>query len=285
VNARAAHTARALQVHRRIGTAGARRRLPRQVPPLSIERDYAGEIQRLVDVARAVLRPLEQALPHLLAAAARERRHDAGEGSEIRKIIESARRHLTDTVTPQDVERLARLFAERTATYQRIQLNSQVHAALGVDLFVPDTKLAAILDGFVAENAALITSVPAQVIDRIEGRVTRAVTDGTLHDDLAADLQKEYGFGERRAALIARDQIGKAYGQVNASRQRDLGVERYRWVTSRDERVRPEHRALDGLVFRYDDPTGGDHGMVPGQPILCRCMAEPIFDEILAATE
>ena len=77
------------------------------------------------------------------------------------------------------------------------------------------------------------------------------------------------GYNARR---IARDQISKATGQFNQLRQTDVGVETYIWRTAGDERVRPDHANLDGSVQRWDDPPEIGH---PGEPIQCRCRAEP----------
>lgn len=40
----------------------------------------------------------------------------------------------------------------------------------------------------------------------------------------------------------------------NEIRQVGLGIESYTWQTSGDERVREDHAAHDGTVFRWSDP-------------------------------
>jgi len=90
----------------------------------------------------------------------------------------------------------------------------------------------------------------------------------------------------RRAATIARDQIGKLNGEMNQLRQTNLGVRRYRWSTSQDERVRDGHRKLNGTIQLWAKPPvvderTGERGH-PGQPIQCRCSAIPIIDDVLA---
>lgn len=111
----------------------------------------------------------------------------------------------------------------------------------------------------------------------------QAVQDGKLHTDLADDLHARFDIGERKATLIARDQVGKLYGQVNAIRQKEVGVEKFVWRTAEDERVRAEHEQRDGETYSYDDPPDGE---LPGEPILCRCYAEPDFTSVLdQATE
>lgn len=292
-NHRAQHTARQVKVGRSFGIGRPRRRMPRQLPPHTVEREYAANLLRIVTAVREALKPLMDELPQLLAAAARERRvdgdgctcmlrwtkpcrshgmgkyrRDADEGKRLRELVDQARRRLNDTVNTRDLEQLAEEFARRTSTMQRIQLGNQLQSVLGVDVLVADRGLAAIMDGFVAENVALIRNLPEKMLGDIERTVTRAMTSGTLHEDLAVELDKQFGFGEERAKLIARDQVGKFYGQVNATRQRELGVERFIWRTVKDERVRSEHEALEGEIFSYADGGHPEEGL-PGEAINC----------------
>jgi SPP1 gp7 family putative phage head morphogenesis protein len=71
--------------------------------------------------------------------------------------------------------------------------------------------------------------------------------------------------------------VAKLNGRITQHRQESLGVERYEWSSSGDERVRKAHRKLDGQVRRWDDPhpTEGH----PGSAIACRCVAIAVFDE------
>lgn len=83
--------------------------------------------------------------------------------------------------------------------------------------------------------------------------------------------------GESRAALIAVDQIGKFNGIITKLRQEKLGIKSYIWRSVGDERVRVTHKAFNGNKFSWDKGSPEGH---PGQPIRCRCFAEPLFEEI-----
>lgn len=280
-----------------------RKVLPRQVPPIPIEREYARAILHLLEQMRPALAEVLDALPELLESAARERsvhdslhdpcndalshyrdldnvivapiRADAGEGKRLKELMARAAARMGQAISPGLVEQLGEKFARRTATYQRVQLNRQVKAALGADVFIADRGLEAMVEGFAAENAALITSIPRELMDKIAKASTRAIQSATPHPQLAKEIAKDFGMATNRAKLIARDQVGKLYGQVNAQRQKAMGVERFIWNTVHDERVRPEHAALDGKEFSYDKPPAEG---LPGEPILCRCYASPVFD-------
>ena len=99
---------------------------------------------------------------------------------------------------------------------------------------------------------------------------------GLRVEELQAKLVDRGMVSESRAELIARDQTTKLLGGLNEARQREAGITRYTWCTSRDERVRPEHEERDGAVFSWDEPPEDGH---PGEPVLCRCSASPILDD------
>jgi len=287
LNDRAVLTARLVRQRRRAGLAVARRVLPRQQAPVTIEREYAAAIlRRLIPAMRTAIEPLMAALPRLLASAARDRDRafhvDADEGAEIRQLMELARARMAEAVTVEDLENIARTFAGRTSSFNKMQLSRQLEAALGTDVFIADRRLRPLVDAFVDSNVGLIRDISDKLSSDIEQATMRAITSGMLHGDLAEELEDRFGIAENRAKLIARDQVGKAYGQINAARQRELGVEKFIWRTVHDDRVRDEHEILDGEEFEYNaPPTEG----LPGEAINCRCYAEPIFDDISDASE
>lgn len=297
-------------VHRAAGIAKKpRKRIPITLEPKAIKREYALRLLAIVERVRISLEPMLAELPALLASAARERgdgyretdtpidvsikRLDAGEGKRLRELLEAAGRRLASTIDEKDIEELAREFAKKTDTFQRIQMNRQVRAALGADVLATDTKLASLVDGFVEENVALIKDLPRKMYSDIEGVVMRGVSDAKLHGNIAEEIEEKFELGRDRAKLIARDQVGKFYGQVAISRQKDLGLDAYIWRTSRDRRVRgtpggafphakPSHYAREGKRFLLSEPPEGGH---PGQPVLCRCYPEPDFSPLLRDDE
>ncbi len=62
-----------------------------------------------------------------------------------------------------------------------------------------------------------------------------------------------------RAKIIARDQIGSIHGQLIGHRHKGMGIRKFKWSTSQDERVReawmgqpssmPSRPLLAGLVL------------------------------------
>lgn len=283
---RAEATAREVKSRRMLLGKKRRRKVPRARQPKLIEREYKLAIIALVmPRVRRAYAPLLEALPSLLDRVAAERvrdRVDAGEAKTAREMIEAARAQLEAGLDLAALQELSERYAARTAAFQRDELERQTRAALGTDVFVPDNRLRTLLDAHNEANVGLIRDIGETVAAGIERATMQAVTTGTRHEVLAATIQNQFGLGERRSALIARDQVGKLYGQVAAARQREIGVGKFIWRTAGDERVRDEHEARDGNEYSYDDPPNGE---LPGEPILCRCYPEPVFDDILGGLD
>ncbi|HAS0773867.1 TPA: minor capsid protein [Enterobacter hormaechei] len=143
---------------------------------------------------------------------------------------------------------------------------------LGVDAYRAEAWLREMQELWVAENVRLIKSIPADELSDMEGIIQRGVMNGSSADTIKKQIQERYGVTERRAKLIAVDQIGKANAALTKQRQADAGISGYKWRGVLDERERPEHRAREGKSYKWNNPPPDGH---PGQPIRCRCYAEP----------
>lgn len=277
-----AHTVALVRLARATGIATPRRRMPRQQYPHLVETEYLRVLLSLVHAARAVIDPLLERLDHISS-------------DEAVALIEDARRRIGAAgaaLTP----RLS-WFATRTIDHHAAQMDAQCRAALGVGidmLGVPrhtvsradargrraeppgvDERIA----GFISENVALIKSLGDTPLEQVEQLVTRAFATGARHETLASEIVARFGVAEDRAAVIARDQIGKLNGRISSDRHQRMGLSRFIWRDVGDRRVRPAHRHLSGTTWAYAAPPSEG---LPGEPIQCRCHDEPIFDDILA---
>jgi SPP1 gp7 family putative phage head morphogenesis protein len=131
------------------------------------------------------------------------------------------------------------------------------------------------LNAFVGYNTVLIRNVSGEVQLKIFDEIRK---DPTGLPSLEQRIKDVTGFSNARVKLIARDQTSKLNSELSAMRHKAAGFTKYQWATSGDERVREEHVDLGGNVYKYDEPTDERDGLQPGQPINCRCLAEPIFD-------
>lgn len=151
----------------------------------------------------------------------------------------------------------------------------------GIDPISSDRFLRQYTQSKIAENVSRITTLHDQYAQQVESTVFNGVTKGQGTSEIAKQIAKIDNATQAHAELIARDQTGSILGQINAHRQQEAGADYYIWQSMEDSRVRDSHQELDQTLQRYGDPDGGDGGMVPGEPIRCRCVALPVFADEL----
>lgn len=134
---------------------------------------------------------------------------------------------------------------------------------------------------YVEQNVALIRTIPERYLERL----AKSLNDLNVKDFsdqskvkklLRGRPYKSTGYDLRR---LTRDQNNKLVGQLSMLRQREVGIERYEWSTSNDERVRPTHVQNDGQVFAWGSPPGNGTGP-PGHDVQCRCVALPVVGAV-----
>ena len=137
-------------------------------------------------------------------------------------------------------------------------------------------------DAFISENVDLITSLSDGYIDRV-GSILSDM-QGARVEDISDALQLALGVTQSHADLIAVDQTLKLNSQFTQTRQQQVGITEYMWMTAHDERVRPDHRALDMTRHSWNDEppivdsrTGRREP--PGRDFRCRCQAIAVIPD------
>jgi SPP1 gp7 family putative phage head morphogenesis protein len=179
-------------------------------------------------------------------------------------------------------KKMAGLAAEANRDTVDERLAEAIKRAIGVDvssLLKANGPLLQTMRQATAVNVDLIKSIPDQYLGRVSETITGGWVQGIRWESLVEQVQRDGEVTERRAKLIARDQTSKMNSAFNQERQQQVGIERYEWSTSEDERVRPSHADMDGKECRWDDPPIVDDEPVhAGEAINCRCTAIPIVD-------
>lgn len=258
------------------------KRLPKPLQPDLIRGFYSAQLlQALAPLKRATEAAVYPVVPALLEAVRAEKeRADSGEASRARAAVELAKQHFFDNF--RDLKGLASQVGKQTSDFQKTQLQRQLRAAVSVEVPIRDAKLGPKLEMFTERNVALIRTIPERYFSEVQGLVLDAVEQGRRWESLADDLEDRFSVSQSRAQLIARDQVGKFYGALAQSRQTDLGISSYIWRTVGDTRVREEHVDREGEEFQWDDPPAEDDtDGHPGDPINCRCWAEPNLAAVL----
>ena len=177
-----------------------------------------------------------------------------------------------NTLPPADVLPVVAEHLARMEAYHRARIIKTFQAALGVDVapFLTTEPALTFMRNKVVENVGLIKTIGPRfhggLSKRLREELAEAPFDKQRLNALLRDEYKSSGYNLRR---LTRDQTSKTIGGLTEVRQTQLGVEKYEWITSGDNRVRRSHANNNGLFFEWANPPETGH---PGSEIQCRCI-------------
>lgn len=254
----------------------------RQVYPLNVERKYLKELLPLISALDRIRKQMMPKLEAVLAKANFLRPTSDSStlnedtfSDDLKFIIDAGLSQFLVEYSDEVLKIIALKIARSVNLFNETQFDKTIIESLGVNPFASEPWLAQEMEAFVADNVALIKTIPNQFFSSIQGIVSDGARSGKNMQDITADLQKRTGVAKSRAKFIARDQVSKFNGDLNQLRQKNVGINSYIWSTSLDERVRPSHAAKEGKKFSWDNPPN-DTGH-PGEDYNCRCVAIPVF--------
>lgn len=258
-------------------------KIPRFLHPVGIEREYYRDLSKRFSLLNSLVQlRLINRLPELLRTAQNEIspfRLDAF-SDDLKTLLDGILVVFGRDFTEDERKRIAKQQARQAAEFNRTQNDKAFGRTLEVNVFRNEPQLSKVFESFAAENAALIKSLSERHIDAVRAIVLRSVRTGLPAKEVEKLIRKRIGKTDANLKLIARDQISKLNGQLTRIRQQEVGVTRYIWRTSLDERVRFTHRVKEGKTFSWDKPPI-DTGH-PGEDFQCRCYAEPILEDLLS---
>lgn len=252
---------------------------PRQTEPRALERQLQVEYRRYFNTLFG--RVEELLLGRLESMLERDRvnlpvQDDLSD--DIFIVLSGIRVQFSEQIPDFILRRMVQRMGLAVSGHNLRQFRKVFRRSLNVDPFASEPWLDSRISSFVEQNVGLIKSTQDRYLSEIQEIVFRGARQGLQTKDISQMIRERGRVTQSKADLIARDQINKFNGQLNQLRQQSVGVEKYRWRTSQDERVRPAHRAREGEIFSWDDPPSDGH---PGEPIQCRCYAEPVLEELI----
>lgn len=137
----------------------------------------------------------------------------------------------------------------------------------------------------IEQNALLIRTLPQEAALQASQEIARRAQAG-LRPSASEELSVLRHVQRWQARRLARTETAKAQAALTQARAEELNLNWYVWRTSEDERVRPSHRKMDAVLFRFDDPPSPEalagersYGRynAGGGSFNCRCFAEPLL--------
>lgn len=204
-------------------------------------------------------------------------RHDAKDRT-IHEAVDDAAQEVGRKWSARHAARVVQPVAEDIRGASRLHAIAQMRAAIGLDVVAAEPNLEPHVAHWVEENVRLIKTVRTRFFGEIEDQLVEGVHSGARWETLRDDLMERTGVSKTNAARIARDQVGKLFGQLNAKRMTDLGITEGVWETRGDNRTCEECESKQGRTFSLDDGLDGD---LPGEVHpLCSCFFSPVLTDL-----
>ena len=248
--------------------------------PKMIEAEYYKALKSISDNMKRIVK--EDLLP-VLKAKQSEYTAD-GIVEDIMIIFDRLRAFESPFMAIQTASKMVRSIDKisleklRTSINQRFSIDMpDMFAREGIEKFVTAS---------IAKNATLIKSIPSEFIKDIETKIYNGVSSGSAYKTIEESIigidgiTSSFGKLENRVKLIARNEVSTITGQINKQRLQSIGVSKFIWQSSNDERTRDSHADLDGQAFSYDDLPTNENGqeIYPSSEINCRCTSIPVFE-------
>lgn len=107
----------------------------------------------------------------------------------------------------------------------------------------------------IRRNAELIRSIPKDIAIHLNAHLAKAQQQGMRAESVTRLMRAEFPrLASWKINLIARTEVAKAASALTEAKARDVGIAWAAWDTSHDQRVRPSHRFMDGVLVNWDDP-------------------------------
>lgn len=187
--------------------------------------------------------------------------------------------------------RISNRFVRRVERAQYNRMAEEYKVRFGIDIAPMVDKT--MLEEAIQANINLITSIKTDFISELGDAVRKQLFEGERSTGLIQLIHERGKVTMNRAKFIARDQTAKLNAAIIKDRNEKLSIKTYVWVGANDNRERESHKAMNGKLCRFDDPTvySDDDGVTwkkrrsicgvelhPGEDYQCRCGAAPRLD-------
>jgi len=198
---------------------------------------------------------------------------------------------VTKDITPSQIEEIlfvreewdASLKASLRPTYKRTTQASiaQLRGELGSALPNTFNALDPNVLEFLRQKEITVTGINETTTDKLRQTLFDGIKEGETVNGLQDRIKNVYNLaaGDARRLTIARTETAQVLSGVRSMAFEEAGIEKQKWVTAKDEAVRPSHLEQDGFVRDVGDafPNGLTHpsemGAPPEEIINCRCVA------------
>lgn len=256
------------------------------VDPLKAsEREFAEAMESMVDfMTRYIRNNVIGELHQSTVAKFADAKQIGNYANVFLTLNKRAQRKLLKRFDDKRIEKLARRVLSKVNRRNAQQFYKTVEDSIGTSAteLLNSEGLQSNINALILETAQWAKKLRDETLEAYTANTLRVMAQGGSLKDVLAQYS---GMEEKRknhAKMVARTQVANFNSLVSKARAENLGIQKARWITSRDERVRKCHQVRNGKEFDMDKglyASCDGKWLLPGTDYNCRCTYEFILPD------
>lgn len=120
-----------------------------------------------------------------------------------------------------------------------------------------------------------------KLITTLKQEITQSIIRGDSIDDLSKTVSKRLEISKKASFRLVQTETGAVMTESDRVAYKDMGMDKYEYLSTLDSRTSEICRDLDGKVFNLEDMQIGVNAP-PAHP-MCRSTTSPYFDDLSAS--
>lgn len=247
--------------------------------PTMIELQYQHDMIKLVDSWKPLIdeSTIEYIKYHYI--------HDSWQ-DDLKKFVEDFKGKLNSTI--EGFSSTINNTAYKVLDWNKRQWDKHTKSVIKDTLITHAPNKRKAIERFTERQNEKINSLVTMAENRLKDSVTKSLPEGNIFE---IDLEPLKSSAKKYATLG----ISEFGTELYKDSQQSMGIDEYIWRTRKDERVRSDHRPLEGKICSWNDPTIfkysqnsewlsksliGGVMLHTGEDYNCRCWPEANFNSI-----
>lgn len=153
-----------------------------------------------------------------------------------------------------------------------------------LDLIIGAADVRETIDAFLVRNTSLIRDINQQARGKVADAVLRGYQQRKPIAEVTKEIREATGFARARARRVAGDQTVKLASALDRERQRQAGLDTWKWKHSGKLHFRQAHKERDGNLYADEPASQGplSNGVIvrappedePGELPFCGCVRQ-----------
>lgn len=198
------------------------------------------------------------------------------------KLVANFKKKILKQFSNDRVESFSNRVTDKTNKANQQALYNMISNKVGIDMqeLIRNEAMTSTFNALQLETSQWVKRLRDGAIEEFTARTLQAMSLGTPFEEIVKDFKKSVKPKKNNAAFLARNQIQNFNSVSTKLRAQNLGITRARWITARDEDVRPCHKARDGKEFELSEglySSCDKKTLLPGIDFNCRCTYDLII--------